>query len=370
MPTRPLESEDLPSIAELFVSTFRPTEATDSALVAEYMRSVYLENPWVDDDIRPLVYEGRRGCIEGFLGVIPRPMLFRGKTIRAAIMGNLMVAQGKGGNRNPLAAIDLTRTVLRGSQDLCVSDTASDTSRKLWRACGGTVAPLFGFDWIRAFRPLRLVGQSHRSSPRFGVRLAAVIARGLGRVTDAALCRLSGGPFAIPRPSTRTTELVPETLLELLDDFMPHALRPAYDSKGLEWILLRLSEMREQGRLRARLVASPDGEPAGWFLYLAKPGGMSTVLQVVAREAAVESVLDALLADAGQSGTLALRGKIDPRFTIEYSRKHCRFSASASVLVHSRDPELAGCVERGDALLTGLESEQWTQFVGDSFRHR
>src|SRR5438046_196924 len=43
-----------------------------------YFERIFFQNPWVDADLPSLVYEDETGRVGGFVGVVPRRMLFLG----------------------------------------------------------------------------------------------------------------------------------------------------------------------------------------------------------------------------------------------------------------------------------------------------
>ena len=111
--TRPLRADDLPRLAELWVRLF-PRPATTEG-VARYFRQVFLDHPHREEGIASLVYEDDAGVVAGFVGALPRRMVFRGRTIRAAVATQLMVEPGR---RCGFAAFELLRVLFAGAQDL------------------------------------------------------------------------------------------------------------------------------------------------------------------------------------------------------------------------------------------------------------
>ena len=115
MPIRPFVRADIPAVADLFVRVFRPDAKSKPAQVEAYMEEVYFRHPWRDLRIHSLVLGGDPGDVQGFLGVIPRPMVFGGQRIVAAIAGNLMV-RPDGGRVPMFAALRLMREFLGGKK--------------------------------------------------------------------------------------------------------------------------------------------------------------------------------------------------------------------------------------------------------------
>ncbi|HUF80843.1 MAG TPA: hypothetical protein VMN03_06880, partial [Burkholderiales bacterium] len=143
------------------------------------------------------------------------------------------------------------------------------------------------------------------------------------------------------------------------------ALRPHYDLATLEWLLAQVTAKKRHGRIQARLVRDPDGRVAGWFLYYLNPG-MSRVVQLAARTDRVRVVLEHLFQHASERGTLALEGRMDPRFASELGAMHCFFHAGGeSTLLHARDPSVVAPLLRDDAFFTRMEGEWWLRFHGE-----
>src|SRR5581483_7581848 len=94
--------------------------------------------------ITSLVFEENSGEITGFLGVVPRPMSFNGRPVRAAISSQFIVAPAR---RSTLAAVKLLQAFVSGPQDLSIADEANDASRKLLGSLGGSTALLYSLYW-------------------------------------------------------------------------------------------------------------------------------------------------------------------------------------------------------------------------------
>ena len=69
---RALVLEDLPAVADLRRRTFRFSRWDSAEALQAYLKTVFLENPWYDEELPSLVYEESPGKIAGFLGVVPR----------------------------------------------------------------------------------------------------------------------------------------------------------------------------------------------------------------------------------------------------------------------------------------------------------
>jgi len=140
-------------------------------------------------------------------------------------------------------------------------------------------------------------------------------------------------------------------------------LRPEYDHRSLQWLLEMAAQKNRPAALRKVVVHGAGQETLGWYLYYVNPGKASEVLQIVAKDTSVPEILDHLFYDARLQGTVALSGRLDPRFMRDLSERHCLFHFGGSwMLVHSRNSELLQAIHRGDAFLTRLEGEWWIGF--------
>jgi hypothetical protein len=87
--------------------------------VKDYLEDLFLRNPWVEEDIVSLVCEDTGGKIVGFFGVVPRRMLYQGKSIRLAFGSNFVLDPE---SRASMAAMQLVRAFMKGPQDVSITD--------------------------------------------------------------------------------------------------------------------------------------------------------------------------------------------------------------------------------------------------------
>jgi hypothetical protein len=136
-----------------------------------------------------------------------------------------------------------------------------------------------------------------------------------------------------------------------------------YDDRSLKWLLEAVAQKEHYGVLRRVAVLNAKREMIGWYLYHLKPGGTSTVLQIVARNNSMSEVLDHLFYDAWRRDSVAVSGRLDPRFVREVSDKYCFFNCGRPwVLIHSRHHDLLQTFHDGDAMLSKLEGEWCMRF--------
>jgi hypothetical protein len=320
----------------------------------DYFNKIFFHSPWYDESLPSLVYQNGDGRIIGFLGVVPRRMLFRDAPISIAISFHFMVEPE---SRSTLAGVHLLKTFFSGPQDLSLTDGAGEAGRKVWELVGGVSVPLYCQRWTRILKPsgkvLNLLGRNRQLYPI--TRLISPF----GNVTDSAIARLM--PRYFPSFQNFEEELTVEKFIEELPQFSKGiALRPDYDADTARWVFDGAAQMKFYGHLQKVLVRNAKREVIGWYMYYLNRGGTGTVLQTVARKGTVVEILDHLFGHARRNGVVSLSGRIEPRFMREFSEKHCFFrSVGAMFLVHSRNEDLLHAIQRGDTFMSHLEGE-WT----------
>lgn len=354
---RPLRESDIPSIARLHRAAFSHDQPL--AHVEVFLQRVLWDNPWRSDDLPSLVVESDDGRVIGCLGVMVRPMIFRERRIRAAITNNFMVDPE---HRDALVAIRLLRTALGRSQDLTVSD-GNGKSRRLWEASGGTTLHSRGFRWLRVLRPARLAVHllEKKGVPRPVTAPLALV----GRLADALATAPRSSPFHVPEREFRVEALEPPRLRTLLERRAKgRSLRPVFVTQEIEWLFSTLRLTRRPQSLRHQVVMSDRGEPVGWFVYFARPGGISIVLQLEAEPPHRTRVAEHLLEDAHDHGSAAVSGQVDPEWCHTLRSIGCLYDhPDVWMLVRAQDPELRCALGSGELFLTRLENESWMRFA-------
>lgn len=319
------------------------------------------DNPWRHLEIPSWVAE-QDGRLCGLYVVLPRPMLFRGRTIRAAIGCQFLVDPAA---RDRLTALRLAQACLSGSQDLTLADGANESSRRITLGLGGCAPPLLSLHWTRILRAGRHA--LYRCDERRVLpRIVTMLMRPLGELVDAVATRACGDHSwrACSRPVDADID-ASDMLNHLNGCTDPHALQPIYDCRSFAWLLEQARLKMRHGILRARGAFDGAGRLIGWYAYYFRPGAMGEVVQISAAPVAYSSVLRHLLADAWHAGATALRGRADPRFVQELSDCRCWFRWEGSwTLAHSRDSAITAAIQSGDACLSRLAGEWWLRFAG------
>lgn len=351
---RPFRWEDIPRVLELFRAAFLKAGNSVPDQLDSYFDRVFFESPWYDEELPSYVHLDRRGTINGFVGVQPRPMVLRGRPVRAAVATKLMVAPSAG---DPLAAVRLLGQAFAGPQDLLLSDLGNDAGRRIWEGLGGSTVLLYSLQWQRPVRPAR-----HSLSWLRVHGVPKVITGGLrplSAVADAVVARVTAGGVRKLPAGYSIEDLSPDVLVAQFPRLAgDRALRPEYSERALQWLLNIVRQNEPQRVLRERLVRDSRGEVVGWFLYHLEPGGVSDVVQLLAAKGAAAVVFDHLLADAWDGGTAMLSGRLDPPMVREMSLRHCYFRQTGPwTLAHSRRHEVMDAIRAGNAFLSRLEGE-------------
>lgn len=353
-PIRPLRRDDLPEVVSLYELVSRSGSRTPAPGLAAYFERTCLDHPWFDPDIPSLVYE-EDGRIVGFIASHVRRMTFDGRPIRLACGGQMVTEPEV---RSHAVGAFLMQRFLSGPQDVTITDTAGEITRRMWAKLGGVTAHLGAMSWTRVYRPFRFAGE-RALRRRTGPALVRAV-RPISSALDAAAVRVPGTSLRVPAPTAADEQLTPEAVVEHLPELARGVrLRPDYDVPFVRWLFDAMQETATYGRLEARLVRDADGRLLGWYVYYRLPGGLSQVGQVVARENDVAAVLDALIAHAHEGRSAALQGRAEPHMLVPLARRAVIFRWHGESLIHSKSPELLAALVSGDGMLTRLEGEWW-----------
>ena len=357
---RPLRADDLERVAEFFVATFRAGGRASCSAVVDYMRAVYLDGPTFDPEVPSLVAENAEGSVDAFIGVTRASLASDDQRLRAAISTNFMVEPGSG----PLTATRLLSAFLAGKQDLSLTDTATDTSARIWEVSGGIRCPAYSLTFTRALRPAAFA--AHRFAQRDRVAGTVAATRLAARPLDFVLRRLPLEPFRLPQAGARTVDLDLPSVASSVGRVSRLSLCPSYEPAWLGFVLEQAAR-KQGGRLVGRTVEGAGSSLAGWYLYYPNPGSVAEVLQLIARPQSFGTVFDALLTDAVDAGAVVLRGRAHPSQLNALTERRCSLACDNWLLVHSRHAEVEQAFLQGRALLTGLDTEHWMRFIGDPF---
>ena len=352
---REFRAEDALQVAALWQRVFRKNLAPPSPAVQAYFVDVLLKNPWYDPQLGPLLLE-RRGEVVGFVGRMARPMAFRGRQLRAAVVTQLMVDPN---HKLGFAAVGLVRTVQKGPHDVLYSDGANSQSHRLWVACGGQASRLLSFEWSRRLRPLQAALCQLHSHPRLDlpIRIARPFARAWDGLAVRALPRFYHKPVAsLTRRIATPGQILP--LLQRVSSTM--AIHPEYSESTYDWVIHKAAESESFGELRSVMVFDRQDLSVGWFIYFARAGGFAHVLQVGALPGSGIAVLNELYRDAWEQRAVSVCGQLDPMLLTDLSNTGCKFTChDLGVLIHSNETEILNALYAGDIFISRLEGEWW-----------
>lgn len=357
---RPVRPADLPAVARLFQKTFRNRNASPPASLASYLGDLFIDPPGRQPGLASLVYVTPDGGIGGFIGVLPLTLSHGGRRLRAAVAGSLMVDRPAS---NPLAGARLLRSFLAGPQDLSISETANEVSRRMWERLGGQAVPSYSMEWVRILRPAGFAVAS--LEPTFAPARALAPLAGLA---DRLAGRHKANPLRLAPCAGRDREAGDDELVRLIGEFAcGYALRPDWPPECVAWRLAHAASKARYGQVFRRIVEAPTGDPVGLYIYYGRPRRVAYVLQVVARREWTETVIDCLLAHTWERGSAAVRGRLQPELMDALLRRRALMFHRSSLVVHGRDGAALSAIAAGDALITGLAGESWTRIIGDEF---
>lgn len=357
---RSFVESDVPQVADLHRRVFRPSRSAVNGSwlnsYRDYFGDVFLHRRLSDDRISSLVYE-RDGRIRGFLGVMPRRMLFNGRPLLMAVCSQFAVDGGERGQ----AGLRMLKQCLAGPQDLTITDEASDATRQMWEWCGGERVLPHSMRWIRPLRPVQLALSV--AAKHMPLRLIAGAVATDARMIDGLIAKLAPSTFRPMPVRGQRQELDEETFLEGLREIAPvRSLCPCYDDETARWMFSR-ARLRSAGPIRRLVVRQDTGGIAGWFVYHTTADRIADVLQIAARPEAMADVLDHMLNDAMKTRAIAVSGRLESHLVPALAARRALFHRGSHwVLLHSSNPQVRYAVQTGDAFLSRLEGEWCLRF--------
>jgi hypothetical protein len=355
---RPCVVDDLPGVVDLYQKVFPIGRHYSWSRLHARFRRVLFQNPWCDDTIPSLLYE-KDGKLLGFLGVVVRRMLLGTEIVRVAVSNHFMVEPSA---RATGAGIELLHRHFSGKQDLSVAESG-DASRRIWEGVGGQTSFGYSLHWIRILRPARYCLYQLEKK-----RISRTLAWMFGPLctgVDALAVRIPQGPF-YQTAQAEEEELSESDLVHCLAGFpKPTALRPYYDENSLRWLLAVLAEKRLLGILRKVGMRDQQGAISGWYIYYLDRQGVSTVLQLNAIPGCFDHVFQHLCHHAWRHGSIAVTGRLEPRFTKDLCGNQCMLRWRSWMLVHSRSPRIIEALHTKETFFSSLEGESWISVDGE-----
>lgn len=345
---RDLQPSDVPQVARLRERVFAETRFESLGALERHIERVFLHNPWRGDGAPSLVHVGPGGEINGFLGLVPRPLAMGTQAVRGVVAAQFMVAPEARG----LPGVRLYQVGFARPADLLYTDVGTPDATALWELMGGRAALIYGMTWTCPVRPGEYAASS--GSPRLwarGVRYGMRAGlRFLDRVTPRVPSVLRNAPAA--RPAT------PAEAIALVEELSGNQLRAVYDLASFGWVCATLQIRWGANAVHLAAVPDDDGRSAGWFLYGLPPRGTAVLYQLIARRDRYERVLAAALRHAYDRGAIAVQGRFDRR----YAHLVRRFGGTAAyhgrgILARTTDAVIMQQLLSGEARLSGLDGE-------------
>lgn len=357
---RPLRSDDIPALAQLYMSVFRGREGGSFPRLERHMRMLFLEHPRQNEDCVSLVYESGGGEIGGMFGSLPAPMLLDGRSVIGSIISTWMARPG---SLRAEAGTRLVRAHLKRRHAISFTNTANATSVSMQESLRFRFSSHYSLEWFKALNLSSYAASV--AARRAGARLPDWLARGL-HAPERAL-RAQSRPQS--PPGWRVEAVGVERFAELLVSLTPRfRLRPDWSAQDIVWTLNLAAERIGGGPLRLCEATDEKGRLAGVFAYFAPPMGRAETIELVAPRHGETRLLQALIADAdaqrcayvcGRAGPLIVRG------LFETPRVYYRQTAAAAF--RSDVPEIAAAVAYGEALLGGLIGDGWTPLATETY---
>lgn len=317
-------------------------------MLEDYLRRVFLLNPFADEDLRSFVYE-HKGRPMGFIGVIPRPFVLRDQPIRVAVSTQFVMDPEVRG----LATLQMVRHLFAGPQDLTLADAGPTAMRNMWVGLGGEAAWPYSLMWD--VRIDRIVTGTQSRSARLTGRALPLVPRGMARWLVAQYLAETAPVSSSPAD--------PMELAGLAGSIIKAPLMPVYDGPGLAWVVAQAGEKEGTTEVVCRRVADPAGVPVGWFVYRVSVDGSGYVLQIGAAPGEGTQVLRGLIADAWKRNVRQLRGGAEPGLLSDYDALGIGAVRKGPwVLVQSRRPGVLAALNRGEAWLSNLDGERYLSF--------
>lgn len=358
---RSFTDSDVPEVAALWLRVFGKRTGTAGRDLEEYFRHILLRNPWRDEELPSLIYV-RNSKAVAFLGVVPRTMQFRDRQIRVAATTQLM-SDPEG--QCCLAGLQLLRRAFQGPQDLTFADGATEAGSIAWTAAGGRLARLYSLQWKRVLRPatyLHSLAERRKRSSAF--RAAAKVVAPAFHLADRFIAALPGEIVSRPKAEFSSDMVGVDDLLRTIQNLgWRDVLHPVYELNSFRWLIAEAATVRKFGTLRMAVVRDKQGKPVGWYVYYAKLGFDSRVVQIGGRSRHFDQIFLAMMQDAWRQGCSCVSGVVIPRFLLSLTNQYCILRFGSRVVVHTRDPQIMDCILQGEAAFSVLDGEFWMRFA-------
>lgn len=356
---RAFEKRDIPEVCELFQHLLLKDNPSRRELtnehLANYFEEICFNHPNYDVEISSLVSRDSNGKITGFLGIIPRQMMFHGQPIRAAISFFHMVNPEF---RSSMAGVKLLKKLFSGPQDLSITDGAGDLGHRVWVSSGGYDLPLYSLQWEKILQPGRL------SVELVGKRLPIEnILSPIAKIADLVATKLL--PSFLPRYTTEdnnvhflTEDCNPDTIVNLMAEWRSKdSHHVVYDEASLKWVLKQADQFKSHGTLKKVTLQNLEGGILGLGFYYAKRGKRCPLLHIETKNGLMDKMLKLLFIHAEKQGVTALYGRLNPNNLQHFAGIGCFFHVGAKTLVHSHNKDILNLFKYGEVNWSRIDGE-------------
>lgn len=359
---RPIAVADLPRVNALFQRAFRPLCGARSAEFSAYLHDLLFTSPLYDGANGGFAHERPDGRIDSAYFSVPIRYRIGDRPIVAQVLSALMAdGDGAGG------AADIVLKLRPRRVDLCFTDSASPVTKALFTAGGGSLVPVQGLEWSRAFRPTAFAARrlARFLPPPLRVVCAALAA--LARPIDWAARRLHQRFRARATTGLTDFEMSREEFIARAPGFVArYAVRPEWSPEELGWLLSMTDGNRTLGPLRVLGVRDAAGAVIGCVAYYGAPGEIARVLNVLADERMETAVLGRMFRSFDEAGFVGVTGGTQPWLLDGLTdQRALTFRHRAFVCMSTKHPEIIEAAIRNDIYIGGLAGEGWSRLMSD-----
>lgn len=365
---RTLRPADMPEVTKLFQKIFRHSNQQPSPELSNYLQRLYIGFAGETVPASKILID-TGGTISGFIGVHYFDYLCNGKTLKAAMVGSLMVDNHE---QDPLGGARLMRSLLDDGYDLILTETASETTAAMWKKLHAVQLTNYSLDWLRIIRPLGFAVDVAASKLKV-LSLLRPIANFIDQRKRSAMLgnslRWSATPQNWPAgQALRCTKIDTTEFATLYTQFAnAFSDRPEWQNQQLHQRLEDALQKPDYGQAHMVKTETKTGKAVGLFLIHLETGKVARVLELFSHPKASAQVIDALINYAAQAGAVAIRGRTQPDLMEAMLGKRIAFTHLASTMVWAKDADMLTPFVQGKALLNGLAGEHWSRLSGNLF---
>ncbi len=360
---RNLAREDLPRISSMFLRNFRGRSNAQSPRLEKHLADFFLDHPHYDEATSSLVHETPDGRLSGFLGISPVRLRFEGKPGAGSIISTWMIDEAA---RDSRAAVALARAHLARRHMLTISDTTSRLSIGFQSNMHTEFAALQSLRWLK---PLNFAASGLVSAAgAMGVATppAAISA---ARACERAARRLARRSGVSDAKGWRI-EIVPVARFAqgLADLTQRYRLAPDWSASDLAWLFNFAGEREAARSVTLYEARDSSGGLAGVCACVTDDRQRAEVMQIVIRPRAEEAVLQLLMRQARDEGSISIGGRLDPSVGRGlFAIPRVLYQHGAGVVLKTADPEASRAIACGEGLIGGLIGDAWTPLARDSY---